>query len=83
MNKPKAFPNPNRDKHPDVTKDSEGMDLRDYFAASASEEDVKSFFDYAESILEEAVGLEYTAGEVRCKARYLYADQMMEERNGT
>ena len=33
----KAFPNMNKDIHPDVTKerDLNGMDLRDYFAAKA------------------------------------------------
>jgi hypothetical protein len=76
----KAFPN-NR---------SEGMDLRDYFAAHATENDIaeylvdhstKSWITYGTG--RDAKMVQKTPSKIRTRleAKYAYADAMMEERN--
>ena len=83
----KAFPNMNKDIHPDVTKDLDlnGMDLRDYFAAKA----MQVIMDHS---LEDDRILMSVNLESECetladalkripKLSYQYADAMMEARN--
>ena len=45
-----------------------GMSLRDYFAAHASDEDIKDIMDHIKLVLN------------RREARYFHADRMLEER---
>ena len=49
----------------------EGMTLRDYFAAKASEDDIRANAMFGEL---------YAHPEDRCKARYRHADAMLAER---
>ena len=68
----KAFPRTNG-----VFSDELGMDLRDYFAAKATEVDIETYQ------WEKTVGYGIVAGtqiRTREQAKYAYADAMMEAR---
>jgi hypothetical protein len=64
----------------------EGMDLRDYFAAKATEQDIKNYEqDVGEVITgKDSLGREWKRPEIiyytREEAKYRYADAMMKAR---
>lgn len=64
----------------------EGMDLRDYFAAKATEQDIKNYEkeDGEEITGKDSLGREWKRPEIiyytREEAKYRYADAMMKAR---
>ena len=74
-----AFPNPHR-------TDEKGMTLRDYFAAKASEEDIKehSVGSKSREAVARGTGFPYTKREevhyTREQAKFRYADAMLKAR---
>ena len=76
---PKAFPNV-------FWREDDGMDLRDYFAAKATEQDIKNYEqDEGKEISgTDSLGLEWNRREIiyytREQAKYRYADAMMKAR---
>lgn len=75
----------NKDIHPDVAKerDLNGMDLRDFFAATASEGDVKWYQKKIARELDNSPEFsnDHNPDHIpREIAKYRYADEMMEAR---
>lgn len=62
---------------PDGLETYSGMTLRDYFAATATDEDVKEFMGFHQG--DGYAGTRPT--HTRVQARYLYADSMILERD--
>ena len=75
----KAFPNLGSNS-PDHN-DYDGMNLRDYFAAKATEKDVQYYIKLT-SVPIHAIGAhgQYEPQITREQAKYMYADAMMEAR---
>jgi hypothetical protein len=57
-----------------------GMDLRDYFAAHASYEDIKAQAEVIRAQMVGANGIGILPDDWHCTARYMHADQMMKAR---
>ena len=81
----KAFPNMNKDIHPDVTKDLDlnGMDLRDYFAAKAMQ-GILSGLAIADKhlfMMESIDDNDSSDRSILTENAYSIADAMMEVRN--
>ena len=89
MNNPPAFPRPLSvdDVDPDISYPAHvGMTLRDYFAAKATEQDIKNYEqDEGKEISgTDSLGHEWKRREIiyytREQAKYRYADAMMKAR---
>lgn len=85
----KAFPNPtladtqNNSSERLNNPDEYGLDLRDYFAATAPPDDVRAIA--ADIVHEKNQDRDFTDYihvdyKMICRARFIYADQMMEAR---
>ena len=87
MNNPPAFPTSNWQKiAPMASGYNEGMTLRDYFAAKASEEDIKNYerSEDGEMLGVDTLGTEWRRPRIiyhtREEAKYRYADAMLKAR---
>lgn len=70
----KAFPGtPTFDQDANRTVWQEGMDLRDYFAIHATDYDICKY-QFDDSNIKQI--------RTRAESRYMFADEMMEARNG-
>ena len=80
MNNPPAFPTGN------IAPDTFGMTLRDYFAAKATEEDIKHYerSEDGEMVGVDTLGTEWRRPRIiyhtREEAKYRYADAMLKAR---
>jgi len=58
-----------------------GMDLRDYFAAHASDEDIKAQAEVIRAEMVRANGVGILPDNWHCTARYMHADAMLAARS--
>lgn len=81
----KAFPSGH---DPKTGTMQHGMELRDYFAARASDHDIEKYLltdEFVKSVVENSDGTksysEQRVKRTRAEARYLFADEMMKARD--
>ena len=73
-----AFPRGINGRYPDGFSETEGMSLRDYFAAKATDKDIEKYRGWVPDKDESSFLMKATY--TRTEARYRFADDMIKER---